>query len=89
MDTETTAKEIAALRAELERLNSHRFVTIHNSLPRLLWFQFLKGLALGLGTVLGASILVSAIALVLAQFEWVPLIGAWAAEIARQMEALN
>ena len=43
--------ELAALRGELERLNRHRFVRIHNSMPRLLLFQFLRGLAFGFGSM--------------------------------------
>ena len=86
MDGVETAREIAALRQELERLNRHRFVRVHNSTARLIWFQFVRGLAFGLGTVLGASILVWGIALALSQIEFLPIIGEWAAEIRRQME---
>lgn len=82
-----TTREIAALRAALEKLNDHRFMRIHNSTARLIWFQFLRGLAFGLGTVFGASILVSAMALALSQIEFLPIIGEWAAEVARQIEA--
>ncbi len=81
--------DVARLAREVERLNAHRFITIHNQPWRLLGFQFAKGLAFGLGTVIGASILVSVIALMLAQIEFLPIIGEWAAEIARQMEAAN
>ncbi len=78
--------EIAALRGELATLNEHRFVRVHNSLPRLIAFQFLRGLALGLGTVVGATILVSLLGFALAQIDFVPIIGEWAAEIARQIQ---
>lgn len=87
MDSEDTVREIAGLREELHRLNEHRFVRIHNSVFRLVGFQFLRGLAFGFGTVVGASILVSLIALALSQIEFIPIIGEWAAEIRRQMEA--
>lgn len=89
MSQPETESDVARLAREVERLNAHRFVTMHNRPFRLLGFQFAKGLAFGLGTVLGATILVSAIAIVLAQFEWVPIIGSWVADIARQMEAAN
>ncbi len=89
MSQPDSESDVARLAREVERLNAHRFVAIHNRPMRLLGFQFAKGLAFGLGTVLGASILVSLIALVLAQFEWVPIIGSWVADIARQMEAAN
>jgi hypothetical protein len=79
--------EIAGLRAELERLNGNRYVRIHNSIPRLLAFQFVRGLALGLGTVIGASVLVSILAYFLAQIDFLPIIGDWAAQIADQIGA--
>lgn len=85
--TEPLAQEIRALRAELALLNSHRFVRIHNSLPRLLAFNFARGLAVGLGTVLGATLLLSIIAWSLSQIEFLPIIGDWAAQIADEMRA--
>ncbi|MEX5728125.1 hypothetical protein Ga0609869_001478 [Rhodovulum iodosum] len=80
-------RETAALRQEVERFNAHRFVRVQNSLWRSVGFQFLRGLAFGLGTVVGASILVSAIAFSLSQIDFIPIIGDWAGEIARQIEA--
>ena len=92
MKTESTAttnhelqSEIAGLRRELERLNGHRFIRVQNSLRLMLWHQFLRGLATGLGTVVGATILVSVFAYFLSQIDFIPIIGEWAAEIARQI----
>jgi len=70
--------EIRALRQEVARLNSHRFVRIQNSIPRMLAFQFARGLAVGLGTVVGATVLVSVVAYFLAKIDFVPIIGEWA-----------
>lgn len=84
---EELAQELAALRAELHLLNSHRFVRVHNSLPRLLAYSFARGLALGLGTVVGASALLSLVVWSLSQIEFLPIIGDWAAQIAAQMRA--
>lgn len=81
--------ELEALRHELERLNSHRFIQVHNSLSRLVALQFLRGLALGLGTVVGATMLVSFIAYLLAQIDFVPIVGEWAARIAQQIQSAN
>lgn len=77
---------IRALAHEVERLNSHRFITVHNSIWRLIGFQFARGLAFGLGSVLGASILVSALAWWLSQFEFLPIIGDWASQLAQEIE---
>jgi hypothetical protein len=79
--TEPLAQEIRALRAELALLNSHRFVRVHNSLPRLLAFNFARGMAMGLGTVVGATLLLSVIAWSLSQIEFLPIIGDWADEM--------
>lgn len=83
---EDVRAELRALRREVARLNSHAFIRMHDSLIRVLAFNFARGLAFGLGTVLGASVLLSVVAWSLSQVEFLPIIGEWAAEIARQME---
>ena len=85
--TDDLTREVCALRKELRVLNSHRFVRIHNNLPRLLAFNFARGLAVGLGTVLGATVLLSLVVWSLSQIEFLPIIGEWAAQIAEQMRA--
>lgn len=85
IDPEIT-HEIKALREEVALLNSHRFVRTHNSLPRLIAFQFIRGLAFGLGTVIGATLLVWILSLFLTNIDFIPIIGEWAAEIAKQIE---
>ncbi len=88
-ETDDLTKEMRALRIELARLNSHRFVRIHNNVPRLLAFNFMRGLAVGLGTVLGATVLLSVLVWSLSQIEFLPIIGDWAAQIAAQMRAVQ
>lgn len=79
----TTQKksELKEIRKALDTFNQHKFVRRYNSNFKLLWFQFLKGLAFGLGSVLGATIVVSLLISFLAQIEFVPIIGEWAKEI--------
>ena len=84
---EDLTEEVRALRAELQTLNKHRFVRIHNNIPRLLAFNFARGLAVGLGTVLGATVLLSLIVWALSQIEFLPIIGEWASQIAEQMRS--
>ena len=76
-------REIALLREEVARLNGHRFVQIHGSTLSLLWFQLLRGLAFGLGSVVGATILVSLLVYFLSWVDFIPVIGEWAAEVVR------
>lgn len=77
--------EFTRLADEVERLNNHRFIRVQNSYFRMVVYQFIRGLAFGLGSVLGATILVSILAYFLSQFDFVPIIGDWAAKIALEI----
>jgi hypothetical protein len=73
--------EVRALREELTHLRQHRLVMLYQSVPRILLFRFAAGMAAGLGTVIGATVLLSIIIWALSQIEFVPIIGEWAAQI--------
>ena len=77
--------ELKLLRQEVARLNAHRFIRLQNSVPRMLAFNFARGLAFGLGTVVGASFLVSVVVYALGQIDFIPVLGDWAAQIADQI----
>jgi len=85
MNNDTEAR-LDKLTAELETLNKHRFIRVHNSLWPLILFQFTRGLAFGLGSVLGASILVSLVVWWLSQFEFIPIIGDFAKQLIEWIE---
>ena len=70
----------------IETLNTHKFMKMHESLWRLLWFNFLRGLAFGLGSVLGATFLVYVLLQILAQIEFIPLFGDWAVRLIGEIE---
>lgn len=65
----------------LSQLTSHDLLKAYSSIPRLLWFHLLKGIAFGLGSVLGATVVLSALVYVLSQMEFLPIIGEWVAKI--------
>ncbi|HHL21847.1 MAG TPA: hypothetical protein ENJ52_10015, partial [Aliiroseovarius sp.] len=65
-DAKALARELHALREEVARLNRRRIFRMHDSLWRLGLFQLYRGLAFGLGSVLGATLLVSIVVRVLA-----------------------
>jgi hypothetical protein len=78
-------QELAALRREIQTLNRHRFIRIQNSLWRFLLQSLLRGMAMGLGTVIGASILVSGLLYMMSHIDFLPIIGDWSREIADEI----
>lgn len=70
-----------SIQSELEKLNDHKLIHTYNSIPRFLWFSLLKGISLGLGSVLGATVVLSALVYVLSQMEFIPIIGEWISAI--------
>jgi hypothetical protein len=76
-DTDELVAAVEALRRELARRPG--------PVATLMW-QFARGLAFGLGSVLGASLLVSVLGWWLAQLEILPIVGGWAAEILREID---
>ncbi|MFW2543065.1 DUF5665 domain-containing protein [Primorskyibacter sp. 2E107] len=79
-------QDLTRLADEVHRLNRHRFIRVQNSFVRLILFQFVRGLALGLGTVIGASALVSVIVLLLSQVEFIPILGNLATQIIQEIQ---
>lgn len=69
------AKEVKDLAAEIGRLKKMDFMQVFNHPVKFLWYSFLKGLMVGLGSVLGASVLVAIVIYLLAQVRLVPILG--------------
>ena len=79
-------RAIKNLESSIRKLGEHYFFQINGSLLKIVWFSLLRGLAFGLGTVLGATILVYVLVLLLSQIEFIPIIGEWAARIIEQIQ---
>jgi chromate transport protein ChrA len=60
---------------ELGRMLVHIYETGYPDRKKLLKYSFLKGMVTGLGGVLGATILITALIWALSLFERIPLIG--------------
>jgi len=65
----------------LGQLLKHRFARIQSSIWTALWAYFLQGVAFGLGSFLGATIVVYLLVVALGQLEFIPIIGDWASEL--------
>ncbi|MDG1532309.1 MAG: DUF5665 domain-containing protein [Paracoccaceae bacterium] len=67
-------------------MTSQRYVRVHNSIPKMMGFQLLRGLAFGLGSFLGATIVVSSLVYVLSFIDFLPVIGDWARQISTMIQ---
>ena len=56
---------------------------------KFLWFSFLKGLMIGFGSILGASVLVGLFVYLLAQISFIPILGDFIEDIILQIEIEN
>lgn len=80
--------EVRALREELTLLREHQMFVLYQSVPRVLLFRLATGMAVGLGTVIGATVLLSFLVWTLSQIELIPIIGQWATEIREVMSEI-
>ena len=80
-------REIDELTQELRNLQQHYAMRSMSSKFQMILAQFLRGLAFGLGSVIGATILVSTLAFSLSQINFIPIIGDWASQIALEIQA--
>lgn len=78
--------EMKGLAKEMRKLKSLEFVKILNRPGKFLFFSFLKGLMIGFGSILGASVLVGVFIYLLTQFTVVPVVGNYVQEFVGQIE---
>ena len=74
------------LNEQMDQLLNHPALRMQRSVIAMLWCNLLQGLAFGLGSVLGATILVYVTVQILAQIEFIPILGDWAIQLIEQIE---
>ena len=74
---------------EIEILNKKKFFVLYESIWKLIFFHLVKGLALGLGWVIGATILVSLLTFMLSKFEFIPIIGELISKIIMEIQSFE
>lgn len=79
--------EAGQLLDEVRKLNQHKFVRAHDSWVGLIWFQVVRGLAFGLGSVIGATVLVALFISMLGELDFIPILGDWAKQILDILQA--
>ncbi len=82
-------KSIEGLEKEISSLNKKKFFVIYESLWRLIFYSLIKGLASGLGWVLGATILVSLFTFMLSKFQFIPVLGEFISAIIQEVKSFD
>ncbi|MBP7671085.1 hypothetical protein KA119_02225 [Candidatus Gracilibacteria bacterium] len=84
--TKELVAQLQILTKQVQNLRDSELVEIFKKPGKFLWFSFLKGLALGLGSALGATILLAFLIYLLAQIQLVPYIGDFVTEVIQEIE---
>lgn len=79
-------REIKELTSEISRLKKMDFMQVFNHPVKFFFYSFMKGLMVGFGSVLGASVLVAIFIYVLAQIRLVPILGDFVQEVINQIQ---
>ena len=86
---EKNDNEIKKLSEAIKDLNNNNIFKIYNSTKKILFISFLKGLASGLGWIIGATILVSLLTYILSQIEFIPILGDIVSQLIQEIEAFD
>ena len=81
--------EVKKLSEAIKSLNNNNIFKIYNSTKKILFISFLKGLASGLGWIIGATILVSLLTYILSQIEFIPILGDIVSQLIEEIEAFD
>ena len=86
---EKNDNEIKKLSESIKSLHNSNIFKIYNSTKKILFISFLKGLASGLGWIIGATILVSLLTYILSQIEFIPILGDIVSQLIEEIEAFD
>ena len=80
---------IDRLEKSIKEFSKHYFFSIHSSFWKTLLISLFRGLASGLGWVLGATILVSLLTYALSQIEFIPILGELVSRLINEIESFG
>ena len=86
---EKNDNEIKKLGEAIKSLNNNNIFKIYNSTKKILFVSFLKGLASGLGWIIGATILVSILTFALSQIQFIPILGEWVSKLITEIHKFD
>ena len=70
-------------------LRGHIFIRMHDSVWSLIYFSLIRGLASGLGWVIGATSVVYLLTVILSHIEFMPIVGEWAARLSEHIDIFD
>lgn len=76
------AKELSK---EVRKLKRLEVIRIFKHPAKFFWFSFMKGVAVGLGTVFGLTVVLSLLIYLLGKIEFVPIVGEFVQEVIEQI----
>ena len=80
---------IEKLQKTIKIFSQHNFFTMYESIWSIIFFSLIRGLASGLGWVIGATLLVSILTFFLSQIEFIPIIGDWVSRLIEQIQKFD
>lgn len=79
------AKEIKLLSKEIRRMKDMEVIQIFKNKWKFLGYSLLKGIMVGFGSVLGATVFLSIFIYLLSQISFVPVVGEFVRDIIQQI----
>jgi len=83
------AKEIKALTKQVQRLRDTELLHVYKKPWKFLWFSFWKGMMIGLGSVIGASLLVGIFMYLMGKVSLVPFLGDVVQDVLTEIDIQN
>lgn len=75
---------------ELRELRSMHFFRKQRTWPRMVWYNMVRGMAFGFGSLVGATVIVSLVIAILSpvvqQIDFIPMVSDWIAKIIEIIE---
>lgn len=78
-------REVHRLTKTLNKLQKEQPFDVMKNQKRFLWLSFLKGVMVGFGSFLGATILVALVVFLLSKIQFIPIIGDFVKDILQEL----
>ena len=76
---------------EVRELRRLHFFRKQRTWPQMIWYNVVRGMAFGFGSLVGATVIVSIVVWILSQmvsqFDFIPLLGEWVTKILEIVES--